>query len=67
MKKESVEEFVERVLRESKIDIDIEYCKKHNIKFPSRGEEESDDEIWARLGDTERNKKIFDKVSNLSK
>ena len=37
--------------------------KKHNIKFSSRGDEETEDEIWARLADTQRTKKIFDFIT----
>jgi hypothetical protein len=31
--KESIEQFTQRVLEESVVDIDIEYCKKHGIKY----------------------------------
>jgi len=59
--KETVKEFVDRVVKEAKVDIDIEYCKKNNIKFPSRPEAEvNEEEVWARLADTEHTKKIFD-------
>ena len=58
--KESVKEFVDRAMKDIKIDIDIEYCKKHDIKFKDTPDVETEDEIWARLGDTKKNKAIFD-------
>ena len=30
---ESVEEFTQRILNNYRVDIDVEYCKKHGIKF----------------------------------
>lgn len=63
MIKESEEEFVVRCVSEARVDIDIELCETNNIKFPSRGDEESEDEIWARLADTQRNRKIFDFIT----
>lgn len=59
--KESVGEFVSIVMRESKFDADIDYCKKHGITFPQRDEDlEDEDEVFARLSDTKRNSAVFD-------
>jgi len=38
---ETVEESTRRVLAEARVDIDVEYCKKHNIKFKSHGNKDN--------------------------
>ncbi len=59
LNKETPKEFALRVLRESRIDVDIEYCKLHNIKFEDSVDDESEEEVWARLANTEKNRQII--------
>jgi hypothetical protein len=58
--KQSVKDSVNKMMSEIRVDVDIEYCKKHNIKFKDTQDKETEDEIWDRLGDSKRNKVIFD-------
>lgn len=54
--KETVDEFTQRVLAESKVDIDIEYCKKHSIKYKNH----EIDAAGVDLFNTKSNKAAFD-------
>lgn len=60
--KESAKEFAYRVLRESKVDIDVDYCIKHGIKF-----NDSESEIECDLFNSKSNKAAFDFVTKNTK
>lgn len=38
-KQETMKEFTRRVLREVRVDVDVDYCKAHGIKFRSYEDE----------------------------
>lgn len=65
--KDSTIEYTKKALEEALVDIDIEYCKKHNIKFKDTLDKETEDEIWARLGNKEITKRAFDIVTRNKK
>jgi len=54
--KETVDQFTERVLAESKVDIDIDYCKEHSIKYKNH----EIDAAGVNLFNTKSNKAAFD-------
>lgn len=57
-------EFALRVERESKVDIDHEYCEKHNINFSSREEDEVSIEDSLKF-DRNSTKAAFDFITSL--
>lgn len=59
--KETAEEFAKRVLAESQVDIDIEYCKKHNIKYKNRIVDDDNTDLF----NTKSNKAAFDYVMRI--
>lgn len=58
MSKETIDEFVFKVLTESKVDIDIEYCKKYGIKYTNHEEDASKKDLF----DSKCNKAAFDLI-----
>lgn len=62
---QSVKDHVAKMMSEIRVDIDVEYCKKHNIKFKDTPETLTEDELWNRLADSKRTKAVFDYVMKL--
>jgi len=60
---QDVKDFVKKAMSEIRLDVDIEYCKKHNIKFKDTVDKETEDELWDRLADSKRTKAAFDIVT----
>ena len=59
--KELIQEFVAQAMCDIQLDIDVDYCKKHNIKFDNH--EIDVDSIV--LFDSKSNKTAYDLVSKL--
>ena len=63
-------EFAARVVEECNVDIDLDFCERHNIKFKETDpliDTYTEDDLWNRLSDKNNNKKAFDFVTSLWK
>lgn len=59
--KESIKQFVKKAMAESKVDIDVEYCKRNNIKYPDNETDVSKVDLF----NTKSNNDAFDFVMKL--
>ncbi|MEK6829039.1 MAG: hypothetical protein AABY15_02850 [Nanoarchaeota archaeon] len=62
--KETIEEYVARLMSEMRFDVDVEFCKKHDITFsPNSGDMTEEEFEKIDLFNSKANKEAFDFVS----